>query len=454
MDFLFSIVAFIILVGVLVAIHEYGHLLIAKLCNVKVLRYSIGFGKVLWSKRTGLDQTEYCLSAIPLGGYVQLLDERSEEVDENEKHRAFNNQSATKRIFILLAGPFANFLFAIIAYMTMFSVGVPGVAPIIGEIESGSIAWQNNLRSGDQIINVGGKEVQTWQASLISILGEILDDEQIKITATDKFGNLKHATLDVTGRTKELTAPNALMPGLGFKPFIPTIKPIIEAVIPDGPADKAGLLPEDVILKVDDVDIINWSQFTEIIIAKPNQNVEVEIKRLDRTYQKTVFLGTKADNINQGFIGITARIDADQVKKYQAIQQYRFPKSLTMAINETNQMIVLTLNMFGKMVRGQISGKNLSGPVGIAKDAGTVAKRGFIATLSFMAIISISLGILNLFPLPILDGGQIVFVLIEKLIGRPIPEKIQIVFQQFGIGALLFLMIFALYNDLIRIFGW
>ena len=244
------------------------------------------------------------------------------------------------------------------------------------------------------------------------------------------------------------------MPGLGFKPFIPTIKPIIEAVIPDGPADKAGLLPEDVILKVDDVDIINWSQFTEIIIAKPNQNVEVEIKRLDRTYQKTVFLGTKADNINQGFIGITARIDADQVKKYQAIQKYRFPKSLTMAINETNQMIVLTLNMFGKMVRGQISGKNLSGPVGIAKDAGTVAKRGFIATLSFMAIISISLGILNLFPLPILDGGQIVFVLIEKLIGRPLPEKIQIVFQQFGIGALLFLMIFALYNDLIRIFGW
>ncbi|MCK5904935.1 MAG: RIP metalloprotease RseP, partial [Gammaproteobacteria bacterium] len=173
-----------------------------------------------------------------------------------------------------------------------------------------------------------------------------------------------------------------------------------------------------------------------------------------QTYQKTVFLGTKADNINQGFIGITARIDADQVKKYQAIQQYRFPKSLTMAINETNQMIVLTLNMFGKMVRGQISGKNLSGPVGIAKDAGMVAKRGLIATLSFMAIISISLGILNLFPLPILDGGQIVFVLIEKLIGRPIPEKIQIVFQQFGIGALLFLMIFALYNDLIRIFGW
>ena len=227
MDFLFSIVAFVVLVGVLVAVHEYGHYLVARLCNVKVLRYSIGFGKVLWSKRTGLDQTEYCLSAIPLGGYVQLLDERSEEVDENEKHRAFNNQSATKRILILLAGPFANFLFAIVAYMTMFSVGVPGVVPIIGEIESGSIAWQNNLRAGDQIVNVGGKEVQTWQASLISMIGEILDDEQIEITLKDKFGNSKYATLDVTGRTKELTAPNALMPALGFKPLIPTIKPII-----------------------------------------------------------------------------------------------------------------------------------------------------------------------------------------------------------------------------------
>ena len=454
MDFLFSILAFIILVGVLVAIHEYGHYLLARLCNVKVLRYSIGFGKVLWSKKTGLDQTEYCLSAIPLGGYVQLLDERSEEVNENEKHRAFNNQSATKRILILLAGPFANFFFAIVAYMTMFSLGVPGVVPIIGEIEPESIAWQNNLKSGDQIINVGEKEVQTWQASLISMIGEILDDEQINVTLKDKFGNVKYATLDVTGRTKELTAPNALMPALGFKPFVPSIKPIIESVITDGPADRAGLLPEDVIQKVDDVDINNWNQFAEIIVARPNQNIQLEIKRQDRTYLKTVLLDSNADNNNQGFIGLKARIDEDQLKQYQAIQKYRFPKSLTMAINETNQMIVLTLNMFGKMIQGQISGKNLSGPVGIARDAGTVAKRGFIATLSFMAIISISLGILNLFPLPILDGGQIVFVLIEKLIGRPLPERIQIVFQQFGIGALLFLMVFALYNDLIRIFDW
>ena len=454
MDFLFSILAFIILVGVLVAIHEYGHYLLARLCNVKVLRYSIGFGKVLWSKKTGLDQTEYCLSAIPLGGYVQLLDERSEEVNENEKHRAFNNQSATKRILILLAGPFANFFFAIVAYMTMFSLGGPGVVPIIGEIEPESIAWQNNLKSGDQIINVGEKEVQTWQASLISMIGEILDDEQINVTLKDKFGNVKYATLDVTGRTKELTAPNALMPALGFKPFVPSIKPIIESVITDGPADRAGLLPEDVIQKVDDVDINNWNQFAEIIVARPNQNIQLEIKRQDRTYLKTVLLDSNADNNNQGFIGLKARIDEDQLKQYQAIQKYRFPKSLTMAINETNQMVVLTLNMFGKMIQGQISGKNLSGPVGIARDAGTVAKRGFIATLSFMAIISISLGILNLFPLPILDGGQIVFVLIEKLISRPLPERIQIVFQQFGIGALLFLMVFALYNDLIRIFDW
>ena len=454
MDFLFSILAFIILVGVLVAIHEYGHYLLARLCNVKVLRYSIGFGKVLWSKKTGLDQTEYCLSAIPLGGYVQLLDERSEEVNENEKHRAFNNQSATKRILILLAGPFANFFFAIVAYMTMFSLGVPGVVPIIGEIEPESIAWQNNLKSGDQIINVGEKEVQTWQASLISMIGEILDDEQIKITLKDKFGHLKYATLDVTGRTKELTAPNALMPALGFKPFVPSIKPIIESVITNGPADRAGLLSEDVIQKVDEVDIKNWSQFAEIIVAKPNQNIQLEIERQGRMYRKTVLLDSNAENKDQGFIGLKARIDQDQLKQYQAIQKYRFPKSLTMAINQTNEMVVLTLNMFGKMIQGQISGKNLSGPVGIAKDAGTVAKRGFIATLSFMAIISISLGILNLFPLPILDGGQIVFVLIEKLMGRPLPERVQIVFQQFGIGALLFLMVFALYNDLIRIFDW
>ena len=453
MDFLFSIIAFIVLVGVLVAIHEYGHYLAARLCNVKVLRYSIGFGKVFWSKKIGRDQTEYCLSAIPLGGYVQLLDERNDEVDESELHRAFNTQSATKRIFILCAGPFANFLFSIVAYMTMFSIGIPGMIPIIGDVEPDSIAWQSNLRSEDKIVNIGGKNVKTWQDSLISMIGDILDDEHIKITAIDKSGNNKTVVLDVTGRTKELTSPNTLMPGLGFKPFIPTIKPIIESVIPDGPADKADLLPGDIILKVNDIDIKNWNHFSEIITTNPNQNIDVEIKRLDKFYQTTVFLDSKTDDANQGFIGLRARIDENEIKKYQAIQQYGFPENLTMALNQTNQMIILTLNMLGKMVTGQISGKNLSGPIGIAKDAGTVAKRGLIATLSFMAIISISLGILNLFPLPILDGGQILFVLIEKLIRRPIPEKIQIIFQQIGVGALLFLMVFALYNDLIRIFS-
>ena len=453
MDFLFSIIAFIVLVGVLVAIHEYGHYLAARLCNVKVLRYSIGFGKVFLSKKIGRDQTEYCLSAIPLGGYVQLLDERNDEVDKSELDRAFNTQSSTKRIFILCAGPFANFLFSIVAYMTMFSIGVPGMVPIIGDVEPDSIAWQSNLRSEDKIVNIGGKNVKTWQDSLISMIGDILDDEQIKITVINKSGNKKTVVLDVTGRTKELTSPNILMPGLGFKPFIPTIKPIIESVIPDGPADKADLMSGDVILKVNNIDIKNWNHFSEIIITNPNQNIDVEIKRLDKFYQTTVFLDSRTDDANQGFIGIQARIDENEMRKYQAIQQYSFPENLTMALNQTNQMIILTLNMLGKMVTGQISGKNLSGPIGIAKDAGTVAKRGLIATLSFMAIISISLGILNLFPLPILDGGQILFVLIEKLIRRPIPEKIQIIFQQIGVGALLFLMVFAVYNDLIRIFS-
>ena len=453
MDFLFSIIAFIVLVGVLVAIHEYGHYLAARLCNVKVLRYSIGFGKVFLSKKIGRDQTEYCLSAIPLGGYVQLLDERNDEVDKSELDRAFNTQSATKRIFILCAGPFANFLFSIVAYMTMFSVGIPGVIPIIGDVEPDSIAWQSNLRSEDKIVNIGGKDVKTWQDSLISMIGDILDDEQIKITAIDKSGNNKTVVLDVTGRTKELTSPNTLMPGLGFKPFIPAIKPIIESVIPDGPADKADLMSGDIILKVNDIDIKNWNHFSEIIITNPNQNIDIEIKRLDKFYQTIVFLDSRTDDENQGFIGLQARIDENEIKKYQAIQQYSFPENLTMALNQTNQMIILTLNMFGKMVTGQISGKNLSGPLGIAKDAGTVAKRGLIATLSFMAIISISLGILNLFPLPILDGGQILFVLIEKIIRRPIPEKIQIIFQQIGVGALLFSMVFAVYNDLIRIFS-
>jgi len=453
MDFLFSIIAFIVLVGVLVAIHEYGHFLAAKLCNVKVLRYSIGFGKVLISRKRGQDQTEYCLSAIPLGGYVQLLDERSEDVPKEQQHRAFNRQSATKRIFILFAGPLANFLFAIVAYIFMFSSGIPGTVPLIGDVEPQSIAWQNNIRTGDQIVNVGDREVKTWQGALISMIGEVLDDEIIKLSVIDESNNRKDIVLDVTGRTKELTAPNAIFSGLGFQPFQPIINPIIASVAVNSPADKAGLKSGDTLLKIDNIEVKGLEQFVELVISRPDKRVDIEIQRNGEIYLTEVNLGVKDDDSTKGFIGIGTTIDKEQINKYLAVEKYSFPQNFTMAIDQTNEMIVLTLNMFGKMITGQISGKNLSGPVGIAKDAGTVAKRGLIATLSFMAIISISLGILNLLPVPVLDGGQIVFVLVEKIIRRPLPEKIQIVFQQIGVGALLFLMVFALYNDLIRIFN-
>ena len=453
MDFLFSIIAFIVLVGVLVAIHEYGHFLAAKLCNVKVLRYSIGFGKVLTSRKSGQDQTEYCLSAIPLGGYVQLLDERSEDVAEEEKHRAFNRQSATKRIFILFAGPLANFLFSIVAYIFMFSSGIPGTVPLIGDVEQQSIAWQNNIRTGDQIVNVGGREVKTWQGTLISMIGEILDDEVIKLSVVDESNNKKDIVLDVTGRTKELTAPNAIFSGLGFQPFQPIINPVIASVSENSPAEKAGLKSGDTLLTIDDIEIKGLEQFVELVFSRPGKSVDIEILRNGEVYLTEVNLGVKEDDSSKGFIGIGTTIDKEQIKQYLAVEKYSFPQNITMAIDQTNEMIVLTLNMFGKMITGQISGKNLSGPVGIAKDAGAVAKRGLIATLSFMAIISISLGILNLLPVPVLDGGQIVFVLIEKIIRRPLPEKIQIIFQQLGVGALLFLMVFALYNDLTRIFN-
>jgi len=453
MDFLFSIIAFIVLVGVLVAIHEYGHFLAAKLCNVKVLRYSIGFGKVLVSRKTGHDQTEYCLSAIPLGGYVQLLDERSEDVPEEQQYRAFNRQSATKRIFILFAGPLANFLFAIVAYIFMFSYGIPGTVPLIGNVEQQSIAWQNNIRTGDQIVNVGGREVTTWQGTLISMIGEILDDEIIMLSVIDESNNKKDIVLDVTGRTKELTAPNAIFSGLGFQPFQPIINPVIASVTENSPAEKAGLKSGDTLLTIDSIEINGLEQFVELVFSRPGKRVDIEIQRNGEVYLTEVKLGVKEDDSSKGFIGLGTTIDKEQINQYLAIEKYSFPQNLTMAVDQTNEMIVLTLNMFGKMITGQISGKNLSGPVGIAKDAGTVAKRGLIATLSFMAIISISLGILNLLPIPVLDGGQIVFVLIEKIIRRPLPDKIQIVFQQIGVGALLFLMVFALYNDLTRIFN-
>ena len=453
MDFLFSVIAFIVLVGVLVAIHEYGHFIAAKLCNVKILRYSIGFGKVLASKRSGNDQTEYCLSLIPLGGYVQLLDERSEEVAEKEKDRAFNNQSPIKKIFILFAGPAANFIFSIIAYTLMFSAGVPGQKPIIGEVDQQSIAWDANIRAGDEIISIGDRDVKTWQSALISMIGEVLEDEKISIQLINANGSEKIAVLDVRGRTKELTSPDLLFPGLGFTPQSPNLKPIVVSVVPDSPADRSGLKKDDILKTIDDIEIQNIEQFSQLIMDRPNALIDLLIERDGMDYETDVSLTTREDNQAMGYIGLQTTFDQDQLQEYMAIEKYSFTQSFLMSIEETNRMIGLTLNMLGKMVTGQISSDNLSGPVGIAKDAGTVAKRGIIATLSFMAIISISLGILNLLPIPVLDGGQILFVCIETVIRRPLPEKIQIAFQQIGVTALLFLMIFALYNDLARIFG-
>ena len=453
MDFLFSIIAFIVLVGVLVAIHEYGHYIAAKLCNVKVLRYSIGFGKVLASKRSGNDQTEYCLSLIPLGGYVQLLDERSEEVTKEEKDRAFNNQTPIKKIFILFAGPAANFIFSIIAYTIMFSSGVPGQKPMIGEVDQQSIAWEANIRAGDEIISVGDRAVKTWQSALISMIGEVLEDEQISIQLINTNGSEKNVLLDVSGRTKELTSPDLLFPGLGFRPESPNLKPIVVSVVPGSPADQSDLKMDDILLSIDGIEIKNIEQFSQMIMDRPNSEIDLLIERDGIDYQTDVLLATREDSESIGYIGLQTTFDQNQLQEYMAIEKYSFSQSFLMSIEETNRMIVLTLNMLGKMVTGQISSDNLSGPVGIAKDAGTVAKRGIIATLSFMAIISISLGILNLLPIPVLDGGQILFVCIETVIRRPLPEKIQMAFQQIGVTALLFLMVFALYNDLARIFG-
>ena len=244
-----------------------------------------------------------------------------------------------------------------------------------------------------------------------------------------------------------------MFPGLGFTPESPNLKPIVVSVVPGSPADQSDLKMDDILLSIDGIEIKNIEQFSQMIMDRPNSKIDLIIERSGIDYQTEVLLATREDNESMGYIGLQTTFDQNQLQEYMAIEKYSFTQSFLMSIEETNRMIGLTLNMLGKMVTGQISSDNLSGPVGIAKDAGTVAKRGIIATLSFMAIISISLGILNLLPIPVLDGGQILFVCIETVIRRPLPEKIQMAFQQIGVTALLFLMVFALYNDLARIFG-
>ncbi|HEY5604483.1 MAG TPA: RIP metalloprotease RseP [Gammaproteobacteria bacterium] len=448
--FLTSLSAFIFAIGVLIAFHEFGHYWVARRCGVKVLRYSIGFGKPLWMRRSGADQTEYVIAAIPLGGYVKMLDEREGEVPENEVHRAFNRQPVSKRIAIVSAGPVFNFLFAIFAYALMYVVGVPGIKPVIGDVKEQSIAYNSNIHTNDEIIAVDGEITPTWGSARMAMLRSALQNDQIELEMQDPAKNRYRVALPVGAISTE-NKQSRLMEELGFAPYRPLIPAVMGKLSSGGAAERDGLLTGDKILAADGREIRDWEDWVSIVRDSPQKKLQVTIQRKGEVRQ--IGLTPEAIETDTGVIGRIGALPepADYPKELQTVLSHAPGAAVYTAIVKTWQMSVLTLQMIGNMLIGEVSVKNLSGPITIATYAGYTASEGLPTFLSFLAIVSISLGVLNLLPIPLLDGGHLLIYFIEAVKGSALSEEIQLRMQHVGIVMLGILMMLAFYNDIQRL---
>lgn len=454
MNLLISATAFLVAIGLLVAVHEYGHYFAARRLGVKVLRFSIGFGRPLWTRRAGPDGTEYCVSAIPFGGYVKLLDERDCAVPFADQGRAFNRQPVAARITILAAGPALNFLFAIVAYWAMFMLGVPGTKPVVGDVEPDGLAARAGLVADDEIVAVGGRETATLEGAVVAILDELLDTGVIAVTVRGADGRQRAVSLDTAGRAAELTEPGRLFTGLGFQPWEPELPPVLGEILPDGTAAAAGLRSGDRLLAADGEPVESWPQWVDYVRARPGEVVQLDLERDgERLALSLPVERASSPDGDIGRIGASPQVPEGLFDEMRALERYGPVAGLTAALGRTWEMSSLTVRMIVRMVTGDVSVKNISGPINIAQYAGYSASIGLAPFLSFLAVVSVSLGILNLLPVPMLDGGQIAYQLAEAAKGSPLSERSQLIGQQIGIFFLLVLMSFAFYNDISRLLG-
>ena len=444
-----NLLSFIVAISLLVAIHEFGHYIVGRWAGMKVLRFSIGFGKPIWLHRAGKDNTEYCIASIPLGGYVRFLDSREGPVAPEEEGRAFDHRPIPQRIAVLAAGPLFNFLFAIVAYWALFMPGVMVLKPAIGDVQTDSYAADAGLQFGDKIVAVDGKAVGDWESALLAILDSMVATGRVPLSLEDEQGGQRLAVLDVGSDATRLTEPGMLFDGLGFDVWQPPA--VIGSLTPGLPAEGAGLEVGDRITTIDGEPVTSWSDLLTIVQSRPGKAVEVAYVRNGYPDTLELTLGEEVDGEERrGLIGIGI---ANTWEDYYALRKYSPLESFSAAAEKTWSSTLFTVRMLARMVTGDVSIKNISGPINIAQFAGQSAERGLSYFLGFLAIISISLGVLNLLPIPVLDGGQIVYQLVELLKGSPLTERAQILGQQIGIFALLLLMSFAFYNDIARILG-
>ena len=444
-----NLLSFLVAISLLVAIHEFGHYIVGRWAGMKVLRFSIGFGKPIWSRRAGKDNTEYCIASIPLGGYVRFLDSREGPVAPEEEGRAFDHRPISQRIAVLAAGPLFNFLFAIVAYWALFMPGVMVLTPAIGNVEPDSYAEDAGLQFGDKIVAVDGKAVRDWESALLAILDSMVATGRVPLSLEGEQGGQRLAVLEVGSDATRLTEPGMLFDGLGFDVWQPPA--VIGSLTPGLPAEGAGLEVGDRITQIDGEPVTSWTDLLAIVHSRPGKVVEVGYVRNGYPGALDLTLGEEIEGEERrGLIGIGI---ADTWENYYVLRKYSPLESLSAAVEKTWTSTLFTVRMLARMVTGDVSIKNISGPINIAQFAGQSAERGLSYFLGFLAIISISLGVLNLLPIPVLDGGQIVYQVVELVKGGPLTERAQILGQQIGILALLLLMSFAFYNDIARILG-
>ncbi|EJA7357989.1 TPA: sigma E protease regulator RseP [Vibrio alginolyticus] len=448
---LWNLISFIVALGILVAVHEFGHFWVARRCGVKVEKFSIGFGKSIWSK-VGKDGTEYSISMIPLGGYVKMVDSRVDEVPEHEKHLAFDKKPLWKRTSIVAAGPIFNFLFAIFAYWLVFLIGIPAVKPVIGEVTPNSIVAEAGIESGMELKSISGIKTPDWESVNMGLISHIGDDLMtVTLTSANEVGSEVTKTLNLREWKFDPETQSA-MQSLGFTPYTPEVYRVIEQVSQGGAAEKAGVLPGDEVVAIGQQRVTEWKQVVEAVRSNPDTPLELTVLR--QGYEQTLTLtpGSRelANKEVVGFAGIAPKV-AEWPESYRFDLQFGVFESIGKAVDKTGQVIGLTISMLKKLIVGDVGLNNLSGPISIAKGAGATADYGLVYFLGFLALISVNLGIINLVPLPMLDGGHLLFFAIEAVIRRPVPEKVQEMGFRIG-GAIIFsLMALALFNDFTRL---
>ena len=456
MDVLYSIIAFVVAIGVLVTVHEFGHFWVARRLGIKVLTFSVGFGRALWSRRSGADGTEYVVAMVPLGGYVKMLDESEGEVAAHERHRAFNRKPLSVRVAVVVAGPAFNFLFAILAYWCMYMIGVDGLRPIVAGTTPGSVAEHAGFRPGDEMRSVQGAKVGTWQSAMQAIIAASLDGRKVEVEVVDASDRRRERVLDLEAVAVDDLTRGRFFDRIGVDPARPALPAVIGRVESGRPAQRDGLRPGDRVVRAAGEAVTGWSDWVRIVRERPGETFAVVVERdgARSELRLTPDVEQAADGSRFGRIGAGARgPEEGLLDRFYVTERHDPWSALVRGIAKTGEITWLTLRLLWKMLLLEVSVENLSGPIGIAEYAGASAQFGLSRFLEFLGIVSVSLGILNLLPIPLLDGGHLLYYAVEFVRGRPVSEASRFLGQRLGIALLVGLMGLALYNDLARLLG-